>query len=141
MGIRASGKSNPAIEQKAMNYIRKGYERLISFETSQGGFEWFGKTPPHETLTAFGILEFTEMKTVYPEVSQAMIDRTVKWLLSRKDGKGGFKKSNKGYDSFASSPADVANAYIVYALATAQLPIDIEKEYQQVLTDAIKSKD
>lgn len=139
--LEEAGKSNPNIEAKAMDYIKKGYERLISFETNQGGFEWFGKTPPHETLTAYGVLEFTEMKEVYPEVDQNMIDRTVKWLLSRKDGEGGFYKSKKGYDSFASSPADVANAYIVYALSEAKVNVDFNLEYQTAYREALKSND
>lgn len=139
--LKESGKSNTDIEQKAMDYIKTGYKRLISFETTEGGFEWFGKTPPHETLTAFGVLEFTEMKEVYPKVSQSMIDRTVRWLMSRRDGQGGFHKSKKGYDSFASSPQDVANAYIVYALSASKVEVDIENEYQMAFNDALKSKD
>ncbi|MDY8135256.1 TonB-dependent receptor plug domain-containing protein [Aquimarina sp. 2201CG5-10] len=139
--LKETGKSNIAIEKKAMNFIKEGYKRLIGFETKEGGFEWFGKTPPHETLTAYGILEFTEMKEIYPKVNQKMIQRTVDWLMSRRNGKGGFKKSNQGYDSFASSPTDVANAYIVYALSEAQIPVDIQKEYNFSYQDALQSMD
>lgn len=139
--LRESGKSNIEIEEKALAYISKGYKRLISFETSQGGFEWFGKTPPHETLTAYGVLEFTEMKNVYPKVSQSMINRTVQWLMSRKDGKGGFRKSKKGYDSFASSTMDVANAYILYALSESGHYQHLSLEYETALLDAKKSND
>lgn len=139
--LKASGKSNPDIESKAMDYIKEGYKRLISYETSEGGFEWFGHTPPHETLTAYGILEFTEMKQLYNGVDQKMIDRTVNWLLGRKDGKGGFKKSDKGYDSFASSPSDVANAYIVYALSEAKIEASLELEYNSTYKDALHSND
>ncbi|RMB58539.1 hypothetical protein EAX61_09560 [Dokdonia sinensis] len=139
--LKESGKSNTDIEQKALGFIAEGYKRLISFETKEGGFEWFGKTPPHETLTAYGILEFTEMKEVYPEVSQKMIDRTVQWLMSRRDGEGGFYKSQRGYDSFASSPEDVANAYIVYALSTSKVDVNLDKEYQTALANALNSND
>ncbi|MBW1295863.1 TonB-dependent receptor plug domain-containing protein [Aquimarina litoralis] len=139
--LRETGKSNPEIEKKAMDFIKKGYKRLIGFETKEGGFEWFGKTPPHETLTAYGLLEFTEMKEVYSEVDQKMIDRTVNWLMSRKDGKGGFKKSKKGYDSFASSPLNVANAYIVYAISESGIQTDLSKEYQVTYNEALKSND
>ncbi len=139
--LRESGKSNPEIEAKALDFIKQGYKRLISFETKKGGFEWFGHTPPHETLTAFGILEFTEMKEVYPDVNEKMIMRTVDWLMSRRDGKGGFHKSKKGYDSFASSPQDVANAYIVYALSEAGIKVDIQKEYSTAYQDALESND
>lgn len=139
--LKESGKNNPEIEAKAMDFIIKGYKKLISYETSEGGFEWFGNTPPHETLTAYGILEFTEMKEIYEGVDAKMIARTVDWLLNRKDGKGGFKKSQKGYDSFASSPSDVANAYIVYALSEAKIDADISLEYNTAYNDALKSND
>lgn len=139
--LKEAGKSNPDIEAKALAYIDEGYKRLISFETKENGFEWFGHTPPHETLTAYGVLEFTEMKTVYNGVDQKMLDRTIKWLLSRKDGNGGFKKSEKGYDSFASSPSDVANAYIVYAISEAKIEAEIRLEYKTAFEEALKSND
>ncbi len=139
--LKESGKAAPEIEEKALKFISQGYKRLTSFETKEGGFEWFGNTPPHETLTAFGILEFTEMKEVYDKVDQKMIERTAKWLLGRKDGLGGFKKSKKGYDSFASSPKKVADAYIVYALSEAGYGAQIEKEYNTALKKALKSED
>ncbi|WP_394748795.1 TonB-dependent receptor plug domain-containing protein [Spongiimicrobium salis] len=139
--LKESGKSNPKIERRALKFIKEGYQKLIGFETKEGGFEWFGDTPPHETLTAYGVLEFTEMKEVYKGVSEKMLKRTVAWLMSRRDGKGGFMKSNKGYDSFASSPKDVANAYIVYALSEAGIQVDIQKEYEYAYNEALKSKD
>jgi len=70
-----------------------------------------------------------------------MITRTVSWLMNRKDGEGGFHKSKKGYDSFASSPQDVANAYIVYALSEAGIAVDIQREYKTAFNDALKSND
>ena len=139
--LKATGKSNPEVEQQALDFIKEGYKRLISFETREGGFEWFGHTPPHQTLTAFGILEFTEMKEVYPDVSDKMLQRTTNWLLNQRDGKGGFHKSTKGYDSFASSPPLVANAFIVYALSEVGITEEIRPEYEEALKKALGSKD
>nr|WP_299339851.1 TonB-dependent receptor plug domain-containing protein [Allomuricauda sp.] len=139
--LNESGKNKPEVEARAMDFIKEGYKRLVRFETSKGGFEWFGHTPPHETLTAFGILEFTEMKEVFSGVDQKMLDRTIRWLLGQKDGEGGFHKSKKGYDSFASSPPKVANAYIVYALSEVGLTSEIEREYRSSLEEAIISED
>lgn len=42
--------------------LSKGYKRLIKYETSTKGFEWFGKSPGHEALTSYGIKQFVEMK-------------------------------------------------------------------------------
>ncbi len=139
--LRETGKSNKAIEEKAMKFIKKGYERLLGFETSKRGYEWFGKTPPHETLTAYGILEFTEMQEVYDGVDQKMIDRTVKWLLGRRDRKGGFKKATRGRSSFHNTSKVVANAYIVYALSKVKKINETKLEYQTAVEEALKSGD
>ncbi len=136
--LKATGKSNPKIEHKAKAFIRQGYRKLVSFETKEGGFEWFGRTPPHETLTAYGILEFTEMKDVYKGVDQKMLDRTTAWLLDQRDGKGGFKKSKKGYWK---QLKNVANAYIVYALTEAKVSSDLSLEYKTAYNEALNSND
>jgi len=41
--------------------IKKGYDRLVTFQTSDKGFEWFGEYPAHEALSAFGYYEFVDM--------------------------------------------------------------------------------
>jgi len=38
-----------------MMKLRKGYDRLLGFETSEKGYEWFGDAPGHEALSAYGI--------------------------------------------------------------------------------------
>lgn len=35
--------------------LKEGYDRLLTFETKTGGYEWFGNTPGHEALTAYGV--------------------------------------------------------------------------------------
>lgn len=138
--LRESGKSNPEIEKKALAFIETGYQRLIGYETAQNGFEWFGKTPPHEALTAYGLLEFTDMQDII-KVDKAMLIRTKDFLLSRRDGEGGFKLASGGYDRFASVPNKIANIYIVYALTQAGIGNEIRKEYNTALKKAIESND
>ncbi len=131
----------PEIKQKALQYIENGYKKLIAYEVKGGGFEWFGHSPAHEALTAYGLLEFLDMKKVYPNVDNEMIERTKKWLLSRKDGKGGFKKTSNSY-FHGDEGEDTQNAYIVYALARAKVKnIEIEKEYEISYQKALKNKD
>ncbi|OQP62647.1 hypothetical protein A3860_26920 [Niastella vici] len=138
--LREAGKSKPEIEKKALAYIEAGYKRLIGFETSQHGFEWFGNTPPHEALTAYGLLEFTEMQD-FIEVDKKMLARTAAFLLSRRDGSGGFKGTDGGYDRFASVPNKIANIYIVYALTQAGMGKEIELEYKTAVKKALESND
>ena len=138
--LKESGKSNPAVEKKALEYIENGYKRLIGFETAQNGFEWFGKTPPHEALTAYGLLEFTDMQQ-FISVDKKMLARTKEFLLSRRDGKGAFTLASGGYDRFASVPNKIANIYIVYALTKAGIGNEIQLEYETAVKKAIESKD
>lgn len=137
--LQESGKVNNAIRDKALQYIKDGYNRLISFETKENGFEWFGKTPPHEALTAYGLLEFTDMRP-FVKVDEAMLKRTEKYLLSRRDGKGGFLLNNRGYDAFATVPDKIAHLYIVYALTEAGVT-QIQPEYKSAVEKALASKD
>ena len=58
-------------------------------------FDWYGKPPAHEPLTAYGLMQFVDMQSVF-NVDQNLIDRTAEWLLSRRDGNGGWKSSKKG---------------------------------------------
>lgn len=138
--LRAAGKINKAVEEKAMGYIQRGYERLISFETPEKGFEWFGHAPAHEALTAYGLLEFTDMQQ-FVDVDKKMLERTKAFLMNRRNGRGGFTIKSGGLDQFASVPDKIANIYIVYALTEAGLGKEIEPEYQAAVQAALQSND
>lgn len=138
--LRKSGKYNTAVEKQAIGYILQGYERLISFETKQHGFEWFGHTPPHIGLTAMGLMEFTDMQE-FVDVDPAMMERTKKWLLRRRDGKGGFMMNEGGMGQFRGLSAAITNCYVVYALTQAGMGQEIRKEYAYALKQAVESKD
>ena len=130
---------NPEIKNRALGYIAKGYEKLIAYETSEGGYEWFGNLPPHEGLTAFGLLEFVAMEKVWNGMDKKTIDKTAQWLLSRKDGKGGFRQ-NRGKYAFARAHEEIVNAYIVYALSEAGYS-KIDIEFQAALSSVNGKED
>jgi hypothetical protein len=106
---------DPAIVGKARDLLEVSYKKLSSFESPTKGYEWFGADPGHEALTAYGLLQFTDMSQVRT-VDKEMLDRTRAWLLSRRDGNGGFSRNARALDSFGGAPADTTNAYIVWAL-------------------------
>jgi alpha-2-macroglobulin-like protein len=138
--LRTTGTRNLSVESKAMDYLKMGYQRLIGFETAENGFEWFGHTPPHEALTAYGLLEFTAMNE-FLHVDKSMLERTKKFLLSRRDGKGAFEIHKQGLDAFASVPDKIANCYIVYALTEAGVKSEIQKEYEAAVKKALENND
>ena len=141
--LRRSGQASPKIESRALAYIETGLKRLEGFEVKGGGFDWFGKPPAHEALTAYGLMEFVDMSEVY-SVDPDLIDRTARWLLSRRDGQGDWQSAKRGLHSWSSGGLNRA-AYITWAVAeagyTAQLGTEIdylldakaETPYQQAL--------
>ncbi|MES2285760.1 MAG: MG2 domain-containing protein [Bacteroidota bacterium] len=137
-------KSTDSKDTKTISYasdlLNRGYKRLTTFETKEKGYEWFGASPAHEGLTAYGIMEFVDMKKAGADVDQKMLDRTSEWLMSHKDGKGGFTKEKHAYHDFGRISDDILNAYTVYALAEAGYT-DIKKEFETSYKKAMETKD
>lgn len=136
--LRETGTSMPAVEAQVKEYLKVGYKRLVGYESPSGGFDWWGRDPGHEALSAYGLMEFVDMKRVY-DVDQALIDRTAKWLLSRKDGKGSWTKNQHALHSWA--VAEVTDAYIVWAMTEAGYTQEITEELNKSYKDAVKSED
>jgi hypothetical protein len=126
--------------ERSQKLMDSGYRRLVGFETPQKGYEWFGGAPGHEALTAYGILEFADMKRVYPDVDDAMVKRTAAWLKGRRDGKGGYLRDPKALDSFGSAAPEVTNAYITYSLTEAGI-LDFPEEIDAQSKVAAETKD
>ncbi len=85
--LRRTKKSVPQVEAAAQQYIHLGYQRLLSFEIAGGGFDWFGSPPANRTLTAYGLMEFSDMARVH-DVDPKLIERTRAWLLGQQAGDG-----------------------------------------------------
>lgn len=113
--LQACGDEIPSVAARARDLLPKGYHRIVGYECKQRGYEWFGGDPGHEALSAYGLLEFTDMAKVY-DVDQGMVARTRQWLLSRRDGNGGFQRNARALDSFGRAPQTVTDPYIVHAL-------------------------
>ncbi len=138
--LKEANKSKPEIEKRALDFIKIGYKKLAGYETSLNGFEWYGDTPPHEALSAYGLMQFKEMEEVYNGVNQKLIERTITFLKGRRDGKGGFKQ-NRGRYGFSAAPENVNNAYINYAISESKINTDFSKEYNFSYEEALKSED
>ncbi len=138
--MKETGMDNPELFASIDQKLDRGYKKLTSYETKEKGYEWFGSSPGHEALTAYGLMQFNDMKHVYADVSNEMVKRTSKWLMSRKDGKGGFKKNPRALDQFGRASEEVTNAYIVYALSEANYA-EISKELEAAYSSSTASND
>ena len=69
--MKRTKKLTPEVHAKAEGYIANGYQRLLTFEVPGGGFSWFGNPPANKILTAYGLMEFSDMAKVYDVDPQA----------------------------------------------------------------------
>ncbi len=111
--MKRTGRLTPEIEVRARKFINAGYQRLLTFEVAGGGFEWFGRTPANICLTAYGILEFTDMARVHP-VDEAVIERARKWLFAQQNRDGSWDEIHRGW-TWAGRGS--MTAFVAWALA------------------------
>ncbi|HET8824374.1 MAG TPA: alpha-2-macroglobulin family protein, partial [Terriglobales bacterium] len=88
--MKRAKKLTPEVHAKAEGFIANGYQRLLTFEVPGGGFSWFGSAPANKILTAYGLMEFSDMSKVY-DVDPRLISRTQEWLASQQQGDGSWR--------------------------------------------------
>jgi uncharacterized protein YfaS (alpha-2-macroglobulin family) len=121
--LKTTNQVNPRIQLQAEQYINLGYQRLLSFEVGgmPGGFSLFGDPPPQTMLTAYGLMEFTDMSQV-SYVDPALIERTALFLFQRQQGDGSWAPEGmtieSGLEGLGNS-ALLPTAYVTWALADA----------------------
>jgi uncharacterized protein YfaS (alpha-2-macroglobulin family) len=118
--LKTSKKITPEIQAKAEGFISLGYQRLVTFEVPGGGFSWFGQAPANKILTAYGLMEFSDMSRIH-EVDPRLIERTQNWLASQQQPDGSFKPDtyfiNEGATTRYNNDVVRITAYIGWALA------------------------
>jgi hypothetical protein len=109
--------ADPAVVKDAQDKLERGYKRLVGYECKEKGYEWFGQDPGHEALTAYGVLQFTDMRKVR-SVDSVMLANTKAWLLKQRDGKGGFERRRRALHTWIEDK-DTSDAYIAWSLLEA----------------------
>jgi hypothetical protein len=119
--LKRTDQTTPEIQMEAERYIATGYQRLLTFEVDGGGFSLFGQPPAQLMLTAYGLMEFSDMARVH-YVDPALIERTAEWLMSRQQSDGSWPLEGltieSGWERLMDSQVPVT-AYVVWALAEA----------------------
>ena len=117
--MKRTKKLTPEVHAKAEGYIANGYQRLLTFEVPGGGFSWFGSAPANKILTAYGLMEFSDMSKVY-DVDPKLISRTQQWLAGQQQEDGSWKPDtsfiNEGATNRYNSDVLRITAYIAWSL-------------------------
>jgi hypothetical protein len=117
--MKRAKKLTPEVHAKAEGFIANGYQRLLTFEVRGGGFSWFGQAPANKILTAYGLMEFSDMSKVH-DVDSRLIQRTQEWLASQQQPDGSWKPDsnfiNEGATNRYNSDLLRITAYIAWSL-------------------------
>ena len=105
------------LREKALGYITSGYQKLLTYEVpgEPGGYSLYGDWPAEVALTAYGLMEFTDLKDVYP-VDESVIEEMNNFLYKKQKLNGSFDTGH--YQYYYNSRDDLSlNAYIIWALS------------------------
>ena len=109
----------PEIEMKAEQFVNLGYQRILTFECRDGGFNWWeGDNPGNAVLSALVITMLTDSKDV-TYVDEAVVTRTQDWLASVQQSDGSWTEErhlHSGNENLGASSLR-ATAYIAWGLA------------------------
>ena len=117
--MKRTKRLTPEVHAKAEGFIANGYQRLLTFEVPGGGFSWFGNAPANKILTAYGLMEFSDMSKVY-DIDQNVISRTQQWLAGQQQADGSWKPDtsfiNEGATNRFNRDQLRITAYIAWSL-------------------------
>lgn len=118
--LKDNNLSNPEIEKTAYEYIEKGFQKILTYEVGNrsGSFSLYGHEPAELVLTAYGLMEFTDLSKVYP-VDENLLERMRDYIFSQQRADGSFDTDDHHYGGPKTTDSLALNAYIGWALSEA----------------------
>jgi alpha-2-macroglobulin-like protein len=105
--------------EETMALLTRGYQRLLTFESPTGGYNWWGDTEPgNRILSAIMLWHLKDLEELI-EIDTAVRDRTLQWLLGQQNADGSFASGDAlhaGNEVLGTSVARTT-AFIAWALA------------------------
>ena len=114
--------------------LKKGATKLLSFETETGGFEWFGQSPGHPTLTAYGLWLFKELNEVGKYIGPDVIDRTLNWLKNQYSSSDIEFALRQGLDSLGNPIQEFSDVFITQVMSEFD---DYDIDYSSIIDPII----
>ena len=116
--LRENDINNPELEKKAIDYISKGYQKILTYEVpgTPGGYSLYGDSPAEPVLTAYGLMQINELSKVY-EVEEKVTEEMIEYLFDVQKSNGTFDYSSTYIGGTASTDKLAMNSYITWALS------------------------
>lgn len=117
--LQATGQLTPEWRTKLETALNAGYQRLLTFEVSGGGFDWYGRSPAKTLLTAYGVLELNDISKVH-SIDRRVIDRARALLGSRQNADGSWTLDVPAHTWHQQGTGSVpTTAYVLWSLKEA----------------------
>lgn len=135
--LEDNGIVNEELKTKAISYISSGYQKLLTYEVKgeSGGYSLYGKSPAETVLTAYGLMELTDLKKVY-NVDESVINYMTNFLYKKQNANGSFAITGSHVGGAGSRENLALNAYIIWALSES----DSKNEKLSKSIEYLKSK-
>ena len=116
--LEDSGIVNEEIKTKALSYISSGYQKILTYEVKgeSGGYSLYGNSPAETVLTAYGLMEITDLSKVY-SVDESVITKMTDFLYKKQNINGTFTITGSHLGGASSRETLSLNAYITWALS------------------------
>jgi A-macroglobulin TED domain/Alpha-2-macroglobulin family/MG2 domain/Carboxypeptidase regulatory-like domain/A-macroglobulin receptor binding domain/Macroglobulin domain MG3 len=121
---KTSGQDSP-LRARAERYLHAGYDRLLNYRDSSGGFTYWGHGEPDVALTAYAVRFLTEARELVA-VDDEVISQARVWLIRQQRADGSWAAYDYG-DKLENKPrTGLLTAYIARVLAMTASSIDID---------------
>lgn len=139
--LKSVKKIDAETESLVLKNLKKGFQRMLSYKNKDNGFGYFSSTESSVAVSAFALLEFSDLKKLI-SIDESLIQNLKTFILSKKDRNGLFEvrrnyEMNQPYSDYSWS----RNMYVLYALSKIGVKNEIENSYQLMLKRALATKD
>lgn len=116
--LQDNGIVNEEIKSKALSYISSGYQKILTYEVKgeSGGYSLYGDSPAETVLTAYGLMELSDLSKVY-DVDSSVLEKMTNFLYKKQNFDGTFSITGSHLGGANSSDKIALNAYITWALS------------------------
>lgn len=139
--LKSTKKIDINTESNVIRNMKKGYQKMLSYKNSDGGFSYFGSNESDVAISAFALLEFRDLKK-YVNVDTKLIQNLSSFILSKKNANGLFevRKSYEMKTSY-SEYSWSRNMYVLYALSKIGFKSELLQNYDYSLKRVLATKD
>jgi hypothetical protein len=94
--LAATNQVNNIIKEKAISFLKIGYQRQLGYRHNDGSYSAFGSYDPSGSLwlTAFVVKCFSQAKE-FVRIDRQDLDKSVSWLKTKQKSSGAFQKVGK----------------------------------------------